>query len=237
MESFLKKIFTGKKDDEVHSEFIKFSKGVFDNRYLLEGKKQADRYSVKTSAELANFLVRKCLEKVNGKVAIKGIIVSTLDLRKEKGQLFEPDEKIKQFMGIKQLIVNTTLEPQKVLDVMDKYPKAFFALSFKTDNFELKIKEKAPKSAKPSNKGDAEPKAEFCSLKTKDMDIISDLFFDFPMFKEIKIKHTIQINEIILPRGEKDPVKIRALAIRKGKMIRKIIVDGKNATEEKDFEA
>lgn len=237
MESFLKKIFAGKRDDEVHNEFIKFSRGVFDNKYVIEAKKQSDKYSIKTSAEFANFLVRKYLEKADGEIDVTGIIVSTFDLRKEAGYLFSPEERVKQFMGIKQLIVNGKIESKKILDTMDKYPRAFYALTFKIDNAELKIKPKAPKGAKPSNKGESEIKANFCSLKTNDLGIINDLFFDFPEFKEIKINHTIQIDDIILPKNIDDPVKIRELAVRKGKITRKIVVDGKKVQKEQVFEA
>jgi len=237
MESFLKKIFSNKKDDEVHNEFIKFSRGVFNNKYVIEAKKQSDKYSIKTSAEFANFLVKKCLEKAIGEIDVTGIIVSTLDLRKESGYLFSPGEKVKQFMGIKQLIVEGKIDTKKILDTMEKYPRAFYALSFKTNDSELKIKQKAPKSAKPSNKGEADVKADFCSLKTNDREIINDLFFDFPDFKEIKINHSIQIDNIVLPKNIDDPVKIRELAVRKGKIIRKIVVDGKIIQKEQIFEA
>ena len=237
MESFLKKIFSNKKDDEVHNEFIKFSRGVFNNKYVIEAKKQSDKYSIKTSAEFANFLVKKCLEKAIGEIDVTGIIVSTLDLRKESGYLFSPGEKVKQFMGIKQLIVEGKIDTKKILDTMEKYPRAFYALSFKTNDSELKIKQKAPKSAKPFNKGEADVKADFCSLKTNDREIINDLFFDFPDFKEIKINHSIQIDNIVLPKNIDDPVKIRELAVRKGKIIRKIVVDGKIIQKEQIFEA
>ena len=58
-------------------------------------------------------------------------------------------------------------------------------LLFKTNNSELKIKGKAPKSGKPGKKGDDEaPKADFCSLKTSDREIMKDLFFDLHDFSE-----------------------------------------------------
>ena len=60
MSSVLKKIFSEQSDEEVHNEFIKFGKGVFENRYLLEAKKQKDKWAIKTSAEFSNFLVRSC---------------------------------------------------------------------------------------------------------------------------------------------------------------------------------
>ena len=234
MESVLKKINAGKFDDDVHSEFVKYSKGVFGSKYVLEAKKQKDRYSIKTGAEFANFLVRSCLEKVSGKVKVSGIIVSTFDVKKD---IDFPIEKVKQFMGIKQLVINCEIEAKKMISLMDKYPRAFFALSFSTPDCDLKIKAKAPKSAKPASTGDKEPKAGFCSIKTSDRNIIGDLFFDFPNFSEIRISHILNIKEIILPKGESEPAKIRELAKRKGTITRKVNADGKESVREMPFEA
>ncbi len=234
MESVLNKISQGKFDDEVHSEFVKYSKGTFSNKYILEAKKQKERWSIKTSAEFANFFVRRCLEKVNGKINMQGIIVCTFDIKKE---IDFPIEKTKQFMGIKQIVINGEIEAGKIISLMDKYPRAFFALSFSTPCCELKIKQKAPKSAKPAASGDKEPKAEFCSLKTSDREIINELFFDSPDFSEIRISHTINIKEIVIPKSEKDPARIRELAKRKGIITRKIISDSKEQVKEMPFEA
>src|SRR3989344_6948269 len=74
MKNVIAKIFSGETDEEVHSDFVKFSRGVFENRYLLEGKKQKDKWSLKTSAEFVNYLVRRCLEKISGKVRVTGAI-------------------------------------------------------------------------------------------------------------------------------------------------------------------
>jgi len=226
MGSVIKKIFSGKTDEEVHSEFVKFGKGTFEDKYLLEGKKQKDKWAIKSSAEFGNFLVRKCLEKASGNVAVKGVIVATFDVSSDAD--FEV-EKVKKFMGIQQAVINTTTDPDKVLTLMDKHPKAFFALSFSTNGCELKIKPKAPRS-KPSSKGEKKPKADFCKLKTSDEGIVKDLFFDFPDFKTIMVRHVITVEKIALPEGEKDPVKVREKAVREGKIKR--IVDYNSGEEE-----
>lgn len=233
MESFLKNIFAGKSDESAHNEFIKFSKGIFTNRYLMQAKKQKSQWAIKTSSEFANFLVSKCLEKTHGEIAVKGLIVCTFDLKDEIP--FEI-EKVKQFMGVKQYVINTKVNAQKLLDLTNKFPRVFYALSFSTPNCDLKIKPKMPKSGKPSTKAKEEPKADFCSLKTNEKEIIDDLFFDFPNFKEIFIKHTIKIDEIILPQGIDDPKKMRELAKRKGQIIREISIDKREEKKQADFE-
>ncbi|MBU1989080.1 MAG: hypothetical protein KKD94_06405, partial [Nanoarchaeota archaeon] len=199
MKSVINKIFAGEFDSDVHEAFVKFSRGVFENRYLVECKKQASKWAIKTSSEFANFFVRKVLEDASGELKVKGIIVSTSNL--------EPDcefdvSNVKKYMGIKQLVIDCSTTPEKVLSLMGKHPKAFYALSFSTGDYDLKVKAKPPKSAKPGNKtkDDGGPKADFCSLKTTNKEIVADLFFDVADFKEAKIVHTVEIKDIELPK-------------------------------------
>jgi hypothetical protein len=238
MECFIKKIWQGKIDEQVHNEFIKFGKGNFSYKYLIEAKKQKDKWHIKTSNEFANYLVLKCLETLRQgeRVEVKGIIVTTLDIEKD---IDFDIEDIKKFMGIKKIIVNTEIEKEKLMNIMEKNPRVFYALSFKTPFCELKVKEKTPKSVKPSSKGEKAPSADFCSLKTSDEDIIQDLFFDVPNFQEIKINHTLEINKIIYPENTKElkPKEIRERAKRQGKIIRETNVDGIQEFKEKEFVA
>lgn len=230
----MRKIFSDKTDDEIHEAFLKYGRGIFKNKYLLEAKKQKDKWSIKSSAEFANYFVRRCLEKVSGEIDVKGVIVYTHDLRNDiKFNI----KNVKQFMGVKQFVLEGKIKTQDILELMNKHPRAFYALSFSTPSSELKIKAKAPKGAKPSTKGEGEAKADFCSLKTSDLEIVRDLFFNLSNFKEIKVKHTLQIDSVILPQGIQDPVKIREMAKKKGKIIRDIIIDGKKEVKEKEFVA
>src|SRR3989344_522374 len=146
MKTILQSIFAGEMTPNVHSEFIKFSKGVFKDRYLVEAKRQKGAWSIKTSAEYANPVVRECLSKTNGQVEITGVITATFNVQ-DKAQF--PIEEVKNAMGIKKAVINTKTEPSKVIALMDAYPRAFFALSFETPETIVKIKAKAPKSAKP----------------------------------------------------------------------------------------
>jgi hypothetical protein len=230
--NIIKNIFEGKLTETDHGEFIKFSKGVFSNRYLIEAKKQKDSWAIKAGPEFVNSIVRMCLEKESSDVEITGVVVSTFKI--EDAGL--PIERIKQFMGIKQAVINAKVAPSKILSAIDRYPRAFFALSFSSQLCQLKIKAKAPKSAKPATTGEKEPKAEFCSLKTFNESIIRDILFDVPEFKEAKVKHTITINEIILPKGISDPVQMRELSKRKGVLKREINADGRNIVKEASFE-
>ena len=232
---FIKKIFDSKFDEEVHQELLKYSKGEFNKKYLLEIKKKKENYQIKSGPEFANYFVKKGLELAKNNLLIKGIVVSTLDLN-----IPFSNEK-KQFMGIKQYKVEGNFNPQNILEFMNANQRSFFALSFSFPGFELKIKPKMPKSPKPSPKGEnneenASPN--FCSLKTNFKEVIRELLFDInDNFNEAFFEHSLRIYEIIYPDGfqKMKPEEIREKSKRKGKLIRKIIIDGKEKISEKDF--
>jgi len=62
-----------------------------------------------------------------------------------------------------------------------------------------------------------------------------EFLFDATEGKKFEISHDYLITEIIPPKDEKDFEKIRILAKRKGKIIRKMNVDGKEIKSEKEF--
>jgi hypothetical protein len=237
----IKNIFSGKMGEDVHREFLKFGKGEYKRKYQIQAKKQGEITIIKTSNEFANYFVRKCLEKVHEDIDATGVVVSTFDLKNDAPF---PIERTKNFMGIRQLVINSKLNPHKVLEFMKRYPTVFFALSFKTEDFELKIKPKAPKSAKPSTKSpvegeEEEIKVDFCILKTQDKDLLSEFFFDIPSFKEVSITHTLKIQEIKYPKdfAKMKPEEVREKSVRKGILIREMNVDGRKERKEAGFEA
>jgi hypothetical protein len=232
----MKKIFEGVFDEEVHANFLKFGRGEYENKYMLEGKRQAKKWAIKTSAEYANILVRKCLEKITGPIAIKGVIVSTVDLRDEIPFKLE---KVSNFQGVRKHAMNTEVEPSIILDLIKKYPKAFFPLSFSGDGFVLKIKPKAPASGKKGKDKNEGPAVDFCSLKTEDEDMIEELFFGAKDFKQITITHTISVTDIVYPSNmsELKPTEVREQAKRKGIAKRIINKDGVEEIIETKFVA
>ena len=245
MDFFVKKIFDGKSgnDELVHLQFQKFSRGYFKDRVMLTAKHSSNKFSVSTTAEYANEFVRILAERLgSNKTHATGVVVSTRNLN---GELDYQNKK--QFMGVNQYIINKEMSGNEILDLCGKFPTCFIGLSFNVDNTELKIKPKAPKSAKPSSNGDKKLKVDFCKLKTLDKEIIDNLIFDKEAigFKEIEIKHDFIIDEITMPPDNElkikgidknDFAKIRELSKRKGKVVRKIKVDGKEIIKDMEFE-
>jgi hypothetical protein len=222
--NFIKKVFDGEVGEDVHLQFQKYSKGEFRDRALVRVKASGKKYTIYTSAEFANGLVRIMAEKLGErKTMITGAIVSTNDLT---GQLEFKGKK--QFQGVKRYLIENEMSGTEIISLLDKLPKTFFALSFEVEENKLKIKPKAPKSSKSKNK--EAPKPEFCKLVTKDKDIVNSFVFEDSNFKEANINHTFIINEIVLPEElehEKDFAKI----------IRNVVIDEQVFKEEKEFVA
>ena len=233
--NFIKKIFDGTSDESVHLQFQKFSKGEFRHRALIRVKSSAGKYTIYASAEFSNELVRMMAEKLGDeRTNITGAIVSTSDLTGE----LEFKEK-KQFQGVKRYLLDNEMSGNEIIVLLDKLPKAFFALSFEAGGDKLKIKPKAPKAGKPG-KGGEQPKANFCKLVTKDKEIARSFIFEDKEFKEAEVNHTFIIEDIVVPdelKQEKDFAKVREMAKRKGKIIREIRIDEQIVKEEKEFEA
>jgi len=232
--NFIKKIFKNQPDNSVHLQFQKFGKGEFRNRALINARKSGNKYTILTTAEFANELVREVAGKLGGnKVRVTGAIVSTNDLKEELDF-----KEIKQFQGVKRYIIDKEMDGDDILSLLEKFPKAFFALSFNCDkdSTSLKIKPKAPKSGKPGKKGE-KTKPNFCKITTTDKMLAEDFVFEVPDFKKAEIDHKFIINEIIQPEGETDYARIRELAKRKGEIIREVLIDGKEIRKKIDFEA
>lgn len=219
MECFIKKVWEGK-GGEAHSYFVRFSKGRFENRAVLNLQKTS-KIKLKGSFEWASDFVNLVSELTQANFS--GIILSKnkLDLENEKKKtgIFQYDV---ENIGSEQIKELTNSVYAMLLDA-------------ETPDIILKIKKKLPKPGKSREK---KIDSKFCQLEAdlKYLPQIKEAFM-LPECKKAKISHTIIVEEIILPEDEKDFVKIRELARRKGKIIRKMEVDKQESQEEKEFEA
>jgi len=230
--NFIKKIVDKEIDESVHLQFQKFSRGKFKNRAILKVKKSQDKYTINSSPEFSNELVRIMAEKLgNEKTQVTGAIVSTSDL---SGKIKFKEKK--QFQGVKRYLIDNEMEGEEILSLLKEFPKTFFALSFQVDEKNiLKTKPKAPKTGKPG-KGNEKPKANFCKLITNDSQLGKSFIFEKDDFKSAEIEHDFIVEKITLPEtDEKDFAKIREMAKREGKIIRYSNIDGVEAKKEYEF--
>ena len=218
MESFIKRIWQGN-GEETHYQFVRFSKGRFEGRAVLNLHKTS-KIKLKGSFEWANDFVNLANELENMKFS--GIILS----REELG--LENEKKKKSIFQYEV----SDIESEKINEIKNK--AYALLLNGEGEGIILKIKKKLPKPGKSEKKIDDK----FCQLELdlKYWDKVKDAFM-FPECKKCKMSHIFEINEIILPQGEKDFEKIRLFAKRKGKIIRKLEIDKKESEEEREFEA
>jgi len=239
--NFIKKVFDKNPDNDVHLQFQKFSRGEFRNRAMIKVKKVKEKYTINTTAEFANELVKTLAEKLGKeKAQVTGGIISTVNLKElPEYKEFLKSATVKQFQGVKNFQINSEMEGDEIVKIVNAFPKAFFALSFSAGDSILKIKPKAPKSSKPKNKDEA-PNPDFCKLITTDEKLAKEFLFENVTFKDAEARHDFYIDSIVIPdeiKNEKDFAIVREKSHRKGRIVRRTIIDGKENSVEVEFEA
>lgn len=212
MDGFIKKITLKKVDSESKRYFLRFGKGGYKGRFTISLEIGTEKIKVRTSYEFANDLV-KFVNELNDQLKFSGKILTR--------------EKIAGKIGRKKagLIVYEVNDCNP-----SEYPNAYYyLLDALGSDVSLKIKKGLPKPGQDESKIDDR----FCALdlNIKYLKQLKEAFFwDIQEGKKAIIEHEIFIEQIEMPKGENDPVKIRENAIRKGKLIRKINIDGKEIT-------
>lgn len=200
----IKKLIDNQIDESIHGMFVRFSKGVFEDRFSLNIKKSKDKLDIRGSydtwLELFNIIIKESNE-----VNVVGRLFKNRKKEDYEGSLNSDD--VKKIVG----------------------ENDFALLDITAGDYLLKCKKALPKPGKKLN-------IKFCSAKLP-LSALDTLAFDFKdkKFKQAEIRHTVVVNEIILPEGEEDPVLLRLNSKRKGKIIRKINLDGNETITEFEF--
>ena len=224
--NFIKKIFEGKGDGSVHQQFVRFGRGLFERRAVIVVKKTG-KIKINTSFELTNDMVLFVFENV-AKARVSGVIFA-------RGEIPSLGKGISK-KSLVEYNVDREMASSEIEEIAKK--SYFMLLDCSANGISLTTKKKLPKpSAKSGKMND-----KFCVLEAdlKYLPKVTEEFlFDLKEkgAKKIEISHDYQINEIILPKGEKDPEKIRILAKRKGEIIRKTVADGQETVSKIAFAA
>lgn len=216
MESFVKKVFENKSDKDCHRYFVRFGRGVYKKRFLISLNK-GSIIKIRASFEFANDFVR--FVKENKDVKFSGSILM-------KDKVYEKYGKKKRGVFVYEV------SESNIDEFKDAY---YYLLNANSGDIVLKIKKSLQKPGKDADKIDNK----FCVF---DLDIkywpkVKEAFFwdVLDSVKKVKIEHELQITDIELPINIDDPEKMRELAKRKGRIIRKISFDGKEEVREKEF--
>jgi hypothetical protein len=227
--NFIKDVYNNQVNELAHAKFVRYGKGNYEKEEMKI--KVGSKIQIWAGFEYVDVFFRLLADVANEDVSIKGIIVSKTDIREDLvGAGIEP----KKVTG-KKYTIEEELSPARFKDFVDKFGGYYLLLAAKSGVNEIKTKKSVPKPGKLIEK--------FATVKfdKKHLDIIKDEFlFDYSgNFKEASITHTYNIQEIVVDDAliEKDPAAARLAAKRKGTLIRKRIVDGKEEVVEKDFMA
>lgn len=221
---FIKKIFEGKADESVHKQFVRFGKGQFNGRAIINVKK-SDKINISTSFEFANELVL-FVSGLASLFKVQGIVLSKNQLERLQG---------KKKQGLYSYQISKEIGSEELKQLASCYA-ALLDCSSPEGKIELRIKKKIPRP-RPSNKSsEAKFDEKFCQLELENkfwFQFHDEFLFDMPKeLKKARIKHSYIIEEIVMPKGMADFEQIRQEAKRKGKLIRKAIVDGKELVKE-----
>lgn len=223
---FIKKIFENRIDESVHQKFVRFGKGCFDRRAIIVVTKN-NLIKITTSFELANDLVA-FIAKLASWFRIQGILLAKKELPelkgKKKGMLWSYE--IAQELSSEELAKFAHSCYATLLDCVSPEGK-----------IDLKMKKKLPK---PKRSGEIKVDEKFCQLNLATdywPEFHSEFLWDLPhQLKKARIEHSYIVEEIILPKQQGlNTEQIRQNAKRKGKLIRKMLVDGKEFTKETAF--
>lgn len=212
--NFIKQIFEGKVDDYVHSKFVRYGKGEYE-RALVVIKKTSKNIKVKTSYDLSNDLFRICLDFLKGSADVSGKIIADFDLQSKLG--LEANYTKRGKLHTAEL--KCKLSKEQLEKIWNDFRMEFILLNIKSDNVELKCGSSLPKPG-------GTIKCDFCKASLpvealKEFDLNEKI-------SEANLVHVYVINELAVPKEyENNFEKARIHAKRKGFLIRKSVVDGK----------
>lgn len=225
--NFIRKIYEKNIDEKTHQKFVRYSIGEFEKEEFMI-KKGSSFVQIKAGFEYLDVMFDLMAQCVNENVLLNGVIVTKNKIINELNEFgIEP----KKVTG-KKYTIQETMSKEKFKEFVNKFNSYFLLLNVKSGKYSISVKKSIPKPGKLVEK--------FVTAKfdLKDLDLIKKEFlFDIKVdnFKNISIKHTYLIDEIIIPDEFKNnPEEARLNAKRKGRIIRKIDIDGK--TEEKEIE-
>mgnify|MGYP001618423438 CR=1 FL=1 len=231
--NFIKKILLDEADEKVHVQFVRFSRGTFENRAVLNVR-SGKIIKAGGTFDLVNDMVLFA-SQLSQKFSVSGTFFTR---ENPEGLLASLNIKadVKKKKNLFQAEISAELNPEKARKI---YEASYcLLLDVNAEGISLKTKKKLPRLSKSAKeKGDDK----FCVLEIDEKyskQLHDEFLFDIPLeFKKARIAHTFIISEVILPKGEKNFELMRLNAKKKGKIVRQAEVDGKILQQEKTFEA
>ena len=169
---FIKKIFQNQIDESVHKQFIRFSKGKYENKAIINIKK-GQKIKITTSFELATDLII-FITSLATKFKVQGILLT-------KNQISGIDGKKKK--GFYEYKIEKEISSEELKNFASESYYALFDCLSQDNSIELKTKKKIPKPGKSKTKVNDK----FCKL-TLDArywpQVHNEFLFDFDRVAE-----------------------------------------------------
>lgn len=222
--NFVKDLCSGKKDEYIHKQFIRYGKGEYERLFFTI--KKGKILLIKSSYDFTNDFVRIIADNLNEKVEITGKIVGTSDFEKD----WEFSAYTKR-MGVYSGEFSGTFDQQKLKKLFEVFKNRHMLVNIKGANFRLSCGKSLPKPG-------GNVKDNFCSAALP-LNLIDEFCFDCDKeFNVLKIKTKLIIDDVVVPKEYlNDFAKARQFGVRKGKLIREIDIDGKQVIKEYKLEA
>jgi len=228
--NFINKLAGGTIDEDVHQRFIRYGPGKF-IKEAFTIKLMAKSVQVQCGVEYCQVIFSILSDQLDEDVDVSGVVVSKKDLRSDFEELGIEPVKITG----KKYTIKENMDPKRFKTFVERFRANYLLLAIKGKNFNLRSKKSVPKPGKPVEK--------FYTLKmpTDRMDLLKEEFLfdvDVGSFKLATINHTYLVEDIVVPEEFKDdPALARLKAIRKGKIMRQVDVDGEVSEKEYNLEA
>lgn len=232
MSNFIRGLVEEKNNEEVHNAFVRYSIGEFQREpFIVKLKKEVVIYA---GFEYLNFLHLFCAENLKEDVEISGIIESVRDLSEILGKMGIKFSEERRFgkSGSKFALEKQKLAISSYKKLVQELFKEYLLFDVFYTGGGLKVKKKTtPKLGSPTDKF-ITVRLPIAFLKAVKEDYLFDVTGDF---KEVTIEHKYNIKQINIDQKllQKDANLARREALRKGEILRKVIVDGKVVKEYK----
>ncbi|MAG60875.1 hypothetical protein CL619_03760 [archaeon] len=234
--TFLELATESSTDPLVHGRFTKFSVGDFEREAILisQSKKNC---KLQTGYEYANDLAFLACQILGDNAQISGEAVLVAAKKDPKQDIDAAGFEVKANRGKKYTLTFDLTAKQLIESIKKLGVYAFLFSKFNCDtSVKLKMKSTPPKPGSVKEK--------FCTLQVEPKlaaPLLDAFLFDVKErgFKKAEINHTFDIQDVVIPKEyENDYALARLHAKKKGKIKRKITLDGKEIlATELDFEA
>jgi hypothetical protein len=222
--NYVKKIFENKTDETVHQRLVRYGKGEYESSIM--EIKNSKNIKIKGTFDWCNDLFATIAQNIKEDAQVQGSIIAPRNFENELSFGLTSYKKKK---GANAGEIETTLKPEQMREIYDKFKNNFILLNVESNNFSLKVGKKLPKPGGKIKEG-------FCKA-TMPKELLNEFLWEMKEFKDARITHTFIINDLIVPKeNENDYVMARITAKRKGILKRVIEFDGKKIEKEAEFE-